>query len=207
MATADCCVGLRAIKHLKVLILSAANRIVGRFALGVFLVAMAWSPAKSGPIDVSELRGGVYFYTVYRGFVPYQLDNWSFDRLEAVKGSVIFESPDHDLFEWIGSPRPEIGATVNLHGDPGFVHANLVWTVPVFDTPLFLDLGFGAAINNAPAEWTGCPLGFYERAGVGLEVTDNVSLIAAYEHTSNLDLCDANSGISNFGLSLAVKLP
>lgn len=165
--------------------------------------------AQENPFD--EVRAGIFYHSAYSGFLPTG-DNWDLSRLESIKFSALFASPDIDAFRWIGSPRPEIGTTLNLNGRENLIHANLNWQIPVFDTPLYLELGFGAALTDGalqgathPERSFGCSLNFYDAAGIGAHVSDNVTVTLRYEHISNLDLCAPNEGLSNLGLMVGVK--
>ena len=71
----------------------------------------------------------------------------------------------------------------------------------IFDTPLYLELGFGAALTDgqlpgavAPARNFGCALNFYECGGIGAHLRENVTATMRYEHISNLELCTPNQG-------------
>lgn len=183
---------------------------LSRAAMGMVLAAgMLAAPA--GAQELDELRAGIFYHSVYAGFLPTG-DNWDFSRIEDIKFAALFSSPDIAAFEWIGSPRPEIGATINLAGRENLVHANLNWQVPVFDTPLYLELGFGAALTDGaltgatrPARNFGCALNFYEAAGIGANVSENVTVTLRYEHMSNLEICSPNDGLSNLGVMVGVK--
>jgi len=176
-------------------------------ALGLFCPA-----ASAQGLALDELRAGGFFHNAYQGFLPTS-PNWTLDRLQDLKFSALFASPEIDAFAWIGSPRPEIGATLNLDGfSESFVHANLTWQLPIFDTPFYLEAGFGAALTNAtldgaalPARNLGCPVAFYDAFGLGANLSDEVTLTLRYEHISNLELCARNDGLSNLGVMLGVK--
>jgi len=85
--------------------LMAAALIVGALA----------GPAQAQDFGLEELRAGVFYHSAYGGFLPTG-PNWDLSRLEDVKFAALFASPDIAAFEWIGSPRPEIGATLSLAG-------------------------------------------------------------------------------------------
>lgn len=177
-------------------------------ALAVGAIA---GPAQAQDFGLDELRAGVFYHSAYTGFLPTG-DNWDLSRLEDIKFAALFTSPEIAAFEWIGSPRPEIGATISLNGRENLVHANLNWQIPVFDTPLYLELGFGAAITDGalsgatkPARNFGCALNFYEAGGIGAYVTEDVTVTLRYEHMSNLGLCSHNDGLSNLGVMVGVK--
>ena len=167
----------------------------------------------AGVLDiVDEVRIGGNFHDVYYTMIPQNFGEWDTSRFEDVSFDILFTSPDMDAFRWIGSPRPELGTTLNLRGQDSLFHAGLTWQLPVFDTPFYLEGTFGAALNtgyldNAPAGRNnfGCRVNFYERFGVGANLSESVTATLTYEHTSNADLCDENDGLSNFGLRVGMK--
>ncbi len=57
----------------------------------------------------------------------------------------------------------------------------------------------------APTKNFGCRVNFYERFGIGANLSDNVTATVSYEHTSNNSWCEANDGLSNFGVRLGWK--
>jgi len=52
----------------------------------------------------------------------------------------------------------------------------------------------------------GCPLGFYERVGIGFDLPSGYTASLGYEHTSNWNLCARNAGLTNIGFRLGKKL-
>lgn len=161
---------------------------------------------------VDELRIGLNAHDVHHAALPFLVGEWDTSRVEDVSFDVLFTSPDIDAFRWIGAPRPEIGATLNLAGRDSLVHANLTWQLPVFDTPFYLEAGLGAAIHDGALTGAepgrknfGCRVNFYERWGVGAHLGENATATVTYEHTSNNDWCEANDGLSNVGLRLGWK--
>lgn len=159
---------------------------------------------------ISEIRGGFHFHNAYGGFIPSNPDWWTLDQFEDVSFDVLFTSPE--IFEWIGSPRPNLGATINLDGQESMAHLGLTWHLPIFDTPFYVEGTLGAAIHNgyltnAPAgfENLGCRVNFYEQVGVGANLTESITATLTYEHMSNWELCEENGGLSNFGLRVGWK--
>ncbi|WP_404401197.1 acyloxyacyl hydrolase [Pelagibacterium halotolerans] len=185
---------------------------LSQVALAVFaglILPQAASAQEDRVLD--EIRGGVFFHNAYIGFLPTG-DSWDLSRLEDVKVSALFNLPEHPVVEFIGSPRLEVGGTVNLAGWENLVHANLNWQFGLFDTPFYIELGFGAALTDAaldgaatPGRNMGCPLNFYDAGGIGAHVNENVTVTLRYEHISNLSLCDRNDGLSNLGLMVGFK--
>lgn len=164
----------------------------------------------AGVID--ELRFGVAAHQAHYTLFPTALDQWRLNQIEDVSFDVLFVSPDMDAFRWIGSPRPEVGATLNLAGHDSIAHLALTWQLPVFDTPVFLEGSFGAAIHDgyltgAPVgrQNFGCRVNFYERYGIGANINDHTTVSLQYEHTSNAELCPPNGGLSNLGLRVGWK--
>ncbi len=155
------------------------------------------------PGIVDEVRAGI---NAHRASAD------SFTDVSDLSLDVLFPSPDLDLFEWLGSPRPELGATLNFAGEESLVRAALVWQFGLFETPFYVEGALGGAVHNgylndAPegSPNLGCRANFYERIGVGMHVGDNATATLTYEHMSNANLCPNNGGISNLGLRLGWK--
>lgn len=161
---------------------------------------------------VDEVRVGLHAHEAHYALIPFDTGAYSLSEVNDVSFDVLFVSPDIDAFRWIGSPRPEIGTTLNFAGKESTAHLALTWQLPVFDTPVFLEGTFGAAIHtgyltDAPPgrKNLGCRVNFYERFGVGVNLNENTTALLTYEHTSNAELCAANEGYSNLGVRLGVK--
>lgn len=167
----------------------------------------------AGVLDiVDEVRIGGHFHEIYWTMLPQNPQDWYWNRFEDISFDVLFTTPDADVFRWIGSPRPELGATINTKGQDSLFHLGLTWQLPIFETPLYLEGTFGAAahngyLTNAPEGYRnfGCQVNFYERFGIGANLTENATATLTYEHTSNAGLCQENAGLSNFGLRLGWK--
>lgn len=182
--------------------------------LGMAAPAAAQTMYDPNPIAdvVSELRFGIHAHDVHHAALPFSVGEWRLNQIENVSFDVLFHSPDYDVFRWIGAPRPELGATINLDGQDSMAHLGLTWQLPIFDTPIYLEGTFGAAVHNgaltgaAPGRKNfGCQVNFYERFGVGMHVSESVTATLTYEHTSNNEWCQANDGLSNFGLRVGWK--
>lgn len=161
---------------------------------------------------VDELRFGIHAHDVHHAALPFLMNEWRLNQVEDISFDVLFTSPDIDAFRWIGSPRPEVGTTINLDGQDSLLHAGLTWQLPVFDTPFYLEGTFGGAVHNGALENAapgrknfGCFLNFYERFGVGARIGENATATVTYEHTSNNGYCSQNDGLSNFGVRLGYK--
>lgn len=175
------------------------------------LAATAVSSVQAQGIELDEFRAGFFIHNAYTGFLPTG-DNWDLTRLEDIKVAALFDMPDIAFLDYIGSPRFELGATFNVYGKEHLAHANLNWQIPVFDTPLYLELGFGAAVTTGalqgathPDRNFGCAVNFYDAIGIGYNLSDKVTATLRYEHISNLDMCSSNDGLSNLGFMLGYK--
>lgn len=163
----------------------------------------------AGVID--EFRIGLHAYDVHNAALPFLVNEWQVREIESLSFDVLFTSPEMDIFRWLGSPRPELGTTVNFKGKESLVHAGLTWQLPVFDAPVYLEGTFGAALNDGALTGDpgrknfGCRVNFYERFGIGVQASDTMTATLTYEHTSNSSLCGDNAGLSNFGLRIGWK--
>lgn len=192
-----------------------------RIVVGMFgLVALGLAPVQAQDLldphplagIVDELRFGIHAYNVHYAALPFSMNEWQVRAIESVSFDVLFHSPQIDAFTWIGSPRPEIGATLNLRGMENLVHAGLTWQLPIPDTPVYLEGTFGAALHDGALSGAsggqknfGCRINFYERFGVGVHATETITATLTYEHTSNNGWCGDNDGLSNFGLRIGWK--
>lgn len=193
------------------------GRIIGLvmlFGSGAMAPAAAQDLLSPHPLAgiVDELRFGIHAYNVDYAALPFRVSEYDLSQIENISFDVLFTSPQLDAFRWIGSPRPELGATLNLGGHESLVHLGLTWQLKLFDTPLYLEGTFGAAAHTgyntgAPAgeKNFGCTVNFYERYGIGTALGENATATLTYEHSSNNGYCAANDGLSNFGLRVGWK--
>lgn len=182
--------------------------------LGI-VVAMAGlavaAPVFAQDIGLSEVRGGIFSHSVDE---PGDfLGTFDMQRVQDLNVELLFDVPA--MSDWLvwGELRPHLGSTVNFGGLESMVYGGLSWTVPVFNTPLFLEASFGGAIHNGntdqtavyPARSLGCTVLFRESLSVGTQITENASIMATIEHASNANLCNDNRGLTNMGLRVGWK--
>ena len=110
-------------------------------------------------------------------------------------------------------PRIHAGAIISTTGNASQLYTGFTWTVDLTDK-LFVDLSFGAALNNAElgreggnsnGPEVGCHVLFHESLGAGYKLTENWRVMATVEHSSNANFCDSNGGLSYAGLSVGYK--
>lgn len=125
-----------------------------------------------------------------------------FDPLGADQASTLKDRVLH--------PRLHAGAIVSTSGETDQVFAGLTWTIDVTDR-LFIDLGFGGALNNGTLHDShdgpsvGCHALFHESLAAGFKLDPNWRLMATIDHSSNANLCHDNDGLSYAGLSIGRK--
>lgn len=188
---------------------------MNRFLALVVLIVATLVPTLAANAQqniVSEVRAGVYAHAVHPGWIPWDVTAFNLNQVEDLKFEVLFRSPDIEAFEWIGAPRPHVGATINLDGQESLVHLGLTWTGHIPETPFFVEGSFGAAVHNGVLQGAlgkmrpqGCRFGFYTAAGVGIDLNERFTAVLKYEHMSNNDICSPNYGLSNLGLTIGVK--
>lgn len=172
--------------------------------------ALGLLPSFAQEFGLSEVRGGIFAHSVDEPGAFFGVFNTS--RVQDVNVELLFDVPS--LTEWVswGEVRPHLGATVNFGGLESMVYAGVAWTVPVMDTPVFLEASFGGAVHNGatlgatyPARNLGCSVLFRQSASVGVMLTENASIMATIDHASNANLCADNRGLTNMGVRLGWK--
>lgn len=129
---------------------------------------------------------------------------------------LLFDAPA--LLRVIGSPRPDLGMTINSAGETQRGYAGLTWGVTLIhgllrpDDGIFLNGSLGGAYQdgytNSPApqrKELGSPVLFRESIELGYQATARLSLSAFIEHMSNADLAPHNAGMTDAGARLGIK--
>jgi len=157
---------------------------------------------------ISEVRGGIMKHSV-ASLVGNRSKETGIDgNLE-----VLFVSPD--LFKYIWSPRPHIGASVNTSSNnTDYGYAGLTWEWNPWKT-VFFDFSFGFAGHNGkhaddanvpfPSDVNrkrelGCTMLFRESFELGFVVAKHHGISVVWDHLSNGGLCSQNEGLDNAGI-------
>ncbi len=128
-------------------------------------------------------------------------------------GSIVLPKVDASIpgLSSLWVPRVHVGTTANFEGKTSFAYAGVTWTAP-FAEAYYFSVDFGGAVNNGEPFGIanervamGCHATFREAASLGRLITETISIAATVEHFSNANLCDRNSGITNFGLMLGYQ--
>ncbi len=166
--------------------------------------------AKAQSLSVSEIRIGLMAHSVDRPGPNNEPLN--FTRIEDISFEMLFFLPDIDAFTWIGSPRINLGTTINSKGRESKIHLGLTWQAKIFDSGFFVEGTLGGAVHNGALNGVSEPLRnlgsrflFYEAIGIGYEFSDNLTAILFAEHASNANFVQPNEGISNIGLKMGIS--
>jgi lipid A 3-O-deacylase len=169
------------------------------------------APARaSGPLwgVVSELRLGVLSHDMaFTGRVGLTFPNpfrHRYERSVNVSGEVIFVSPAS--FRYIGSPRPRVGASVNLAGYTDDVYADLDWG-HAFRAGPFTEAFLGGAWHdgalrraNPRRSELGARFLFHIGLEAGWRLRGHQGVSVIWEHLSNSSFARPNQGLDRFGI-------
>jgi len=187
------------------------------FALSILSCpAVAQDVGLSAPgIGLSEIRGGAALTSLE--LIPHTYvipDPQSFDmaRLDGAQFDLLFRSPDMDVFRWLGAPRPSIGGLLSLSGHESFIHAGVDWHQQLGTSRFYVEEGIGVGFHDgyfkdAPPGYRdlGCGTLFHWEFGAGMNLTDNLTLTAQWQHMSNVNQCPYNQGLNDLGFEVGWK--
>jgi hypothetical protein len=164
-------------------------------------------PARFGEFghysDKMEIRLGGLAYD--RGFFSNDVFSGT-----VINGEFLFRSPE--FLATIGSPRPYIGFDAAIADDPvHFFYAGLNWDMSLADR-LYLSASLGGSINTAdnlvnPTTYKalGCRVLFHLGAGIGFDITPNLTVEAYTDHFSDANLCQKNNGAEATGVRVGYR--
>lgn len=135
---------------------------------------------------------------------------------EDVNIEALFKSPT--LLAVLGSPRPHLGADINVLGNTSDVYTGLTWGATLLHgvfTPIdgiFVNGSLGGALqdgyeDSAPPgrKRLGSPVLFRESAELGYQINPLISVSAFVDHISNANLAQRNAGITSAGGRIGFK--
>lgn len=191
------------------------TKTVVKLVVALALAVFAGRAMAQGAYDfgIDEVRGGLFFHSVDHAPPSAFLGLIDTSRLEDVNVELLFRPFDLGDLNWLGAIRPHLGATVNFGGLESQVYGGLSWTHHIFDGPVFIEASFGAALHNGalsgatlPARNLGCSALFRESGSIGVDVSEQASVMLTVEHSSHAGLCGANNyGITNLGVRAGWK--
>src|SRR5438067_12402333 len=184
----------------------------GRIAL--VCVAAVWplmapAPAMAQAKIVDEGKAGVLGHDV--GFLGHHLEKGPDVNLE-----MLFTPPD--VLAIIGSPRPHIGADINIAGKTSDGYFGLTWGIMLIQNlfgagdGIFANGSLGGAVHDGYID-SGPPnrklLGsrvlFRESAALGYQLVPGISMSGLLDHISNANIGRHNMGITSAGARLGFK--
>lgn len=127
-----------------------------------------------------------------------------------VNGELVFPSPS--FLDFIGSPRPYIGFDFAPNSNQtDFVYAGLNWEA-YFTERVYLTASIGGSLNNAsdlinPVGYRalGCRALFHLGAGIGFDITSDVTVQLYADHFSNANICRKNGGQEAAGVRFGYR--
>jgi hypothetical protein len=193
------------------------------------IVAFALSLAASRPAAaddaaqppipfISEVRGGVMYHEDSRlRRVFFNQSKPREDGIVDINGEVLFARPQWHFENWflnfLLTPRPRIGASINTGKGTSQASAGFAWDVYIWKN-VFWEGSLDIAVHNG---WThptpppnnlrglGCSPIFRQSMSLGVDVTQNWRVMATFEHLDNFGLCRDNQMLSNLGLRLGYR--
>lgn len=117
-----------------------------------------------------------------------------------------FRSPTARLINYLGSPRPSIGISVNNKNDTSQLYSAFNWDAKFVDL-VFLSLGLGGSIHNGELQSSdpdqqrlGSRVLFRFALAAGFNINERLNVSAMFDHVSNGHLAYPNNGMEKFGI-------
>ncbi len=172
------------------------------------VVATAYDGDQAADLETAGRPWGGWLSGLRLGVLAHNIGPIASAREDGVQfnGELRFTSPS--LFEFIFSPEPHIGASINTAGDTSFLYFGLTWTWDIIGG-LYLDTSFGGTVHDGWLEshepepdrrLMGSRLLFRESIELGYRFLDRHSLSLMLDHVSNAGLADENQGNDDVGL-------
>ena len=145
----------------------------------------------------ARIGGGVYDIGL---FTPHDFNGGT------INAEVLAPSPS--FLEWLGAPRPYIGADVGLASDPiHFFYTGLNWETQIVKG-FYLGFSAGGALatdSEVGPRDLGSNLLFHLQASAGIDITETATLQIYMNHYSNAQLANSNDGIESAGVRLGFR--
>ena len=174
---------------------------------GPLLAVAPGAAVAQGPID--EFKFGVLAHDV--GLFDHSVETGADVNFE-----LLFTPPE--ALAPIGSPRPQVGGSLNTAGGTSSGYFGLTWGITLIQSlfgwgnSVFLNGSFGGAVhggytNEAPPDRKklGSTLLARESLELGYQLTPNMSISGFLDHMSNANLATHNAGLTNAGARLGFK--
>ena len=189
---------MRSTKMERILCLVFASTLA---SLGSTMMATSVQAQGSGAFDgfIHNARGGVLAHD-FGAFSSNTEDG------AAINLELQFSEPGWEAWEYILSPRPIIGGTINTAGDTSRGYAGLYWDLYPVDW-LFVGGAVGATVHDGELDESdpdrralGSRVLFHLALEIGIRFADHHGLSLYADHASNANLADDNEGIETAGV-------
>jgi lipid A 3-O-deacylase len=184
-------------------------RMRGSLIGAAILVAAVPAAAPAQTQVVDEFKFGVLAHDV--GLFDKHVESGSDINFE-----MLFTPPE--FFRVIGSPRPDVGGSLNTAGATNAGYFGLTWGITLIQNlfgwggSVFANGSLGGALqdgytDSAPPDRKklGSTALFRESVELGYQLTPSVSVSGFVDHMSNADLAPHNAGITDAGARLGFK--
>lgn len=147
-----------------------------------------------------EIRGGVLKHDVRNGL------SHKYEKGYDINAELLWSSPQLTFFEYIFSPRPHLGTSINTEKGTDQFYLGLTWRLD-FLKFLFVEGSLGGEVHtgelktkSSHKQALGCRFLFRESVSFGVQVTETHSLSLMLDHASNAGLSSHNPGLTSIGL-------
>ena len=178
------------------------------FILSLFFSFFAYNAygfdSKNNVSFISEVKTGIAAHDV--GFFGRQKEDGLVSSFE-----FLFREINYNLF-LLGTPRPHIGAHINMSGNTSQAYAGLTWGYKL-PKKMFFNFSWGMAYHDGATihsvsdiktdkKELGSSLLFREAVEIGWNFYGKDSISLRFDHISNGNLWgeDANEGLDTFGI-------
>ena len=186
----------------------AAATVLGGFSLVAGPAMAADYDTGDTPGFLDEIRLGVMYHDLH---VKKRRQEKGVD----FNGEILFAKPDwrfeNVVADFILRPRLALGGAINSSGRTSQGYLQLNWSTYIYG-PVFGEFAFGPAIHSGKLRaglrhWRGlgCRVLFRSTFNLGFDVSENLRVMATYDHISNANLCSPNSGLSTIGARIGYK--
>lgn len=196
----------------------AESRAVGghmtRVGLLTAFALMSTSGAWADGFDIFQFGKNADMLEIRMGALSYGTGAFTHEdeRGIVINGELVLPSPG--FLEVIGSPRPYLGFDFAPDDDQtDFFYAGLNWEA-YFTDRLYLSASFGGSINNArqlvqPVDYLeallGCRVLLHLGAGLGFDISRQLTVQLYADHFSNANICSENGGAEAAGLRVGYR--
>lgn len=193
---------------------------MARFAYWpVFVAALSVLSPENAKADPNGAYGDHFGFDEVRiGAFAHQIENSPGEEGVDLNLELLFDnlpgSYENRIVNHFLTPRPHIGASINLNDDTSQAYFGVTWDIDLTDR-LFFETSFGGAFHDGPLtddddgddeeSFFGCTLNFRESASLGYRITPNLNVLLTIDHMSNAGICEENRGLTNAGVRLGYK--